>query len=123
MYKNVPQEIYDWIVEAKKNGFKILVLSNTNSKKKEEFISKYFDIECVTFAMKPLKFGYKKALKKIGLEANEVCMIGDQLFTDVLGANRLRITSIYVKPISKKEYWYTAWKRPIEALILKHYGY
>ena len=60
--------------------------------------------------MKPLKFGFKKALKTIGLRAEEVCMIGDQVFTDVLGANRLKIASIYVRPINKKEYWYTAWK-------------
>ena len=45
-------------------------------------------------------------------------MVGDQVFTDVVGANRLGITSVYVEPIDKKEYWYTKWKRPIEGLIL-----
>ncbi len=53
----------------------------------------------------------------------EIAMIGDQILTDVVGANRFNMFSIYVKPINKKEYWYTAWKRPIEKLILKHFGY
>jgi HAD superfamily phosphatase (TIGR01668 family) len=121
MYRNVPKEIFDWIRKAKENGFKMLVLSNTNNRKKVKFISESFDLECVSFAMKPLKWGYNRALKKIGLKAEEVCMIGDQIFTDVLGANRLKIASIYVKPISKKEYWYTAWKRAIENSIIKKY--
>ena len=121
MYKNVPPEVSDWIKAAKENGFKILVLSNTNNKKKTKFISEHFDVECISFAMKPLKWGYIKALKKIGMDASEVCMIGDQIFTDVLGANRLKIVSIYVKPINRKEYWYTAWKRSIENNIIKKY--
>ena len=47
--------------------------------------------------------------------------IGDQVFTDVIGANKMKIQSLYVEPINKKEYWYTMWKRPIEALILNIY--
>ena len=123
MYRNVPQEVFDWINKAREYGFKLLVLSNTNNKKKVKFISDHFNLDCVSFAMKPLKIGFKKALKKIGLKAEEVCMIGDQVFTDVLGANRLKIASIYVKPINKKEYWYTAWKGNIEDNILKKYEY
>ena len=46
-------------------------------------------------------------------------MVGDQVFTDVLGANIANMISVYVDPINKKEYWYTSWKRPIEELILK----
>ncbi len=59
----------------------------------------------------------------LDLPMPSIAMVGDQVFTDVFGANRVDMFSIYVKPINKKEYWYTAWKRPIEGLILKHYGY
>jgi predicted HAD superfamily phosphohydrolase YqeG len=57
------------------------------------------------------------------MDYKSIAMIGDQVLTDVVGANRVGMFSIYVKPVSKKDYWYTAWKRPLEALILKHYGY
>ena len=61
-------------------------------------------------------------MKQLALPANEIVMVGDQVLTDVVGANRVGMLSIYVKPINKKEYWYTAIKRPLESLILKHYG-
>lgn len=70
-----------------------------------------------------LSLGYLRAVKQLELEPEKVCMIGDQILTDVVGANKVGIFSIYVKPINRKEYWYTAWKRPIEDLILKYFGY
>ena len=46
---------------------------------------------------------------------------GDQIFTDVLGANRCKIFSILVNPISKKDLWMTRLKRPLEELVIKSY--
>ncbi len=62
-------------------------------------------------------------MKLLNMTAKELVMVGDQVFTDVYGANRVGMHNIYVNPINKKEFWYTAWKRPIEAMILKYYGY
>jgi predicted HAD superfamily phosphohydrolase YqeG len=70
-----------------------------------------------------LKNGFVKAAEMLEMDYKSIAMIGDQVLTDVVGANRVGMFSIYVKPVSKKDYWYTAWKRPLEALILKHYGY
>jgi len=49
-------------------------------------------------------------------------MIGDQIFTDVLGANKFGIRSIYVKPITKFEWLGTAIKRPFECIALKSFS-
>ena len=95
----------------------------SNKLEKIQPISEKLGIDYVGFAKKPAKSGYLNAIKKLDLPNKNVAMIGDQIFTDIMGANRVGIFSIYVKPINKKEYWYTAWKRPFEALLLKHYGY
>ena len=52
-------------------------------------------------------------------DVSKIAMVGDQVFTDVLGANISKMVSVYVDPIDRKEYWYTSWKRPIEDLILR----
>jgi predicted HAD superfamily phosphohydrolase YqeG len=59
----------------------------------------------------------------LGVELPKLAMIGDQILTDVVGANRVGVLSVYVKPINKKEYWFTRIKRPLESLILKLCGY
>ena len=55
------------------------------------------------------------------LENNEIAVIGDQIFTDVLGANRMKMFSILVKPIKEKDIWITILKRPIENFIINNY--
>ena len=59
--------------------------------------------------------------KSCGLNENEIASVGDQIFTDVIGAKRCKMKSILVKPINSKEFWYTKWKRPMEAFVIKMY--
>ena len=58
---------------------------------------------------------------QLGLEACKIAVIGDQIFTDVIGANRSKMFSILVNPIAKKDIWVTRLKRPIEEFIIKSY--
>jgi len=58
------------------------------------------------------------ALNLLDLKKDEVVMVGDQIFTDVLGANKFGIKSILVNPISKKEGIFTLVKRPFEKIVL-----
>ena len=67
--------------------------------------------------MKPLKRGFLKIQKELQVEPGKIAVIGDQLFTDILGGNRCKMHTILVNPINSKDYWYTAWKRPIENRI------
>lgn len=106
---------------AKEKGFKICILSNSNKKEKISKVADNLKIEYLMFAKKPAKTGFKRALALLNMKPEECAAIGDQIFTDVIGANRMKITSIYVEPINKKEFWYTKWKRPIELVILNKY--
>lgn len=117
--KIVSEDIKKWIELVKQAGFKICILSNSNKKSKVEGVAKTLNLEYIMFAQKPMKKGFKKAMKLLDLPAENIAVIGDQVFTDVIGANRMKMFSIYVEPINQKEYWYTKWKRPIEAIILK----
>ena len=71
--------------------------------------------------MKPLKKGFKKARKMLDLQNCEIAAVGDQIFTDVLGANRMKMFSILVEPIEEKDIFVTLIKRPIENYIKNQY--
>ena len=118
MGKGINEECYEWMNEAKKLGYKICILSNSVNLKKVRKIMNDLKIHGLCFAKKPSIKGYKMALDLLELEKKDVIMIGDQLFTDILGANRFGIKSILVKPRSKKEGPFTIIKRPIEKIIL-----
>ena len=117
---NTVEGLENWIKTLKNDGIKFCILSNTNSKKKAEKLSKNLEIPYIFFAKKPLKFGFKRAQKMLKIE-NEVniAVVGDQIFTDVIGGNRCKMFTILVDPVDEKDFWYTAWKRPIENKIKK----
>jgi HAD superfamily phosphatase (TIGR01668 family) len=119
--EKLSDDVKKWVENAKKEGFKICILSNTNKSKKVTKVSEELDLEYIKMAKKPAKSGYKKAIKLLGLEPYEIAMVGDQLFTDVLGANIMKMISIYVNPINSKEVWYTKFKRPLENWMLKRF--
>ncbi|HHX76503.1 MAG TPA: YqeG family HAD IIIA-type phosphatase [Acholeplasmataceae bacterium] len=98
--------------------FKVIIISNSMNKRVSHAIEKQFKF--ISFAKKPLKFGFKKALKMIGSTIQETVMIGDQLLTDIYGANRLGLATILVDPIQKKtDKWPTRFNRKLEKYLLK----
>ncbi len=121
MYRELEGKIIEWVNLAKKKGFQLYILSNTNKIDKVSTVATKLDIPYIHSARKPFKKGFKKAIKEFNIEPKYTAMVGDQLFTDVIGGNVMNMISIYVNPISKKEHWYTSWKRPIEACFLKKY--
>ena len=121
-YKNLTEEVVSCAKEMKGQGIKLYILSNTNDKKKVEVIANKLDIQYKHFAMKPLKKGFKYVQKQTNIKPENIAVVGDQIFTDVLGGNRCQMFTILVEPINKeKDYWYTAWKRPIENKIKNKY--
>lgn len=121
-YKNLSENIINWAKEMKGQGIKLYILSNTNNEEKVKTVAKKLDIEYKHFAMKPLKRGFKYVQKETNIKPENIAVVGDQIFTDVLGGNRSKMFTILVDPIDdKKDYWYTAWKRPIENKIKNKY--
>lgn len=119
--RNLLEGIEEWIQEIKQNDIKCIILSNSNKVDKVTMVAKKLDLPYIFFATKPLKRGFNKAQKELGLESENIAVVGDQIFTDVIGANRSKMFSILVNPIAKKDIWVTKLKRPIEEFIIKSY--
>jgi HAD superfamily phosphatase (TIGR01668 family) len=113
--------LVEWKNNLEKNNIKFIILSNSNKKDKVETVAKNLNISYLGFAKKPFKSGFKKAAEKLNLENEKIGVVGDQIFTDVIGANRCNMFSILVKPISEKDLLITKWKRPLENKIIQKF--
>ena len=111
----------DWGKTMKENGIKCIILSNSNKETKVKMVADLLKIDYIKFAMKPLKRGFKLAQKELEISNENIAVVGDQIFTDVIGANRMKMHSILVKPLAEKDLWMTRFKRPIENFVIKKY--
>ena len=121
-YNHVMTEsVEKWARDLKGQGVKLYIVSNTSKKKKVEKVAGKLDIPYVFFAKKPLKIGFKKAQKYLKENSENIAVVGDQIFTDVIGGNRAKMFTILVELINEKDFWYTKWKRPIERRIKENF--
>jgi hypothetical protein len=116
-YRNMPKGTIDWCNNLKRKGISFCIASNSNKKEKVKMVAKTLEIPYIYFAKKPLKTGLKKAANIMKLEYKKIAVVGDQIFTDVWGANRTGMFSILVEPIEEKDIFITVVKRPIENYI------
>lgn len=119
--RNLAEETIKWAEELKEQGIKLYILSNSNKKEKVKTVAEKLKIEYEYFGKKPLKTGFKKVQKKLDEKAENIGVVGDQIFTDVLGGNRCKMFTILVEPIAEKDIWITLLKRPIENAIKNKY--
>lgn len=101
-------------------GFQTVLLSNNSEERIQSFI-KNIETQYIDDAKKPDISGYLKAVKMMGLKKEEVIFIGDQLFTDILGANKSGIASILVKFIQIDMNAPIGKRRHVERVILSFY--
>lgn len=111
--KEIAKEIVAWIQEAKEQGFKLALVSNALPERALYF-AHFLDIPGVGQALKPLKRGFLRAKQQVGLTSQEMAIIGDQLFTDIYGGNRLGFYTILVNPLSRQELGATKVMRKLE---------
>ncbi|MDY6826371.1 MAG: YqeG family HAD IIIA-type phosphatase [Bacillota bacterium] len=104
--------------DLKKKGFRIFIVSN-NSRSCGIRLARELDISAIWYAIKPRRHAFRRAIKKMDLSPGEVAVVGDQIFTDILGGNRLGLHTILVNPISEKEFFWSRIMRKLERIILK----
>lgn len=119
--RKMPEGISEWAKNIKGNGIKICILSNSNKIDKVGAVAKILNVPYIFFGKKPLKSGFLRAKDILKLDNENIAVVGDQIFTDIIGANRCNMFSILVKPIEEKDYLITRLKRPIERLIINKY--
>lgn len=115
----VSLELKNLFSKIKKSDIECIIFSNSINKKKLKKLSNYYEIDYIGMACKPISYNYKKVIKKYKLKSNEVCSIGDQLVTDIIGGNLVKIITILVDPISKKDENITLLNRFIEKKLYK----
>lgn len=103
-----------------KMGWKTTVLSN-NKEPRVKMFADQAGTEYIYKAGKPKKAGYLKAMECMGTDLNNTLFVGDQIFTDIWGANRVGIRTILVKPIHPKEEIQIVLKRYLEKIVLFFY--
>ena len=119
--RKMPAGVSDWAKDLKNKGIKICILSNSNKIEKVSAVAKIIGVPYIFFGKKPLKTGFLRAKEILKLDNKNIAVVGDQIFTDIVGANRCNMFSILVKPIEEKDYLLTKIKRPIEKLIINKY--
>lgn len=98
-------------------NIKIIILSNSKKSRVAPF-KEMLNVDSAYMAAKPLKRKFKKVLRMFNFEFSEVAEVGDQILTDVLGANRCGITSIFVDPLTDEDNFFTKINRKFEKIIL-----
>lgn len=107
--------------EFRRMGMKTCLLSNNKEPRVASFAAQV-DSPYIFKGGKPSVKGYNKAMGKMGTDKSNTIFVGDQLFTDVYGANRAGIYSFLVKPIHPKEEIQIVLKRYLEAVVLYFYS-
>jgi HAD superfamily phosphatase (TIGR01668 family) len=104
--------------QLKKKGFLVRILSNAPKERVKE-ISEELGVKGIGRSLKPLTLNFKKSIIDEGYTSKQTAMIGDQIFTDLLGAKLSGVKSILVDPLSEKELKATKLMRLLEKLVRK----
>lgn len=110
--KTPTKQLKELFKKLEKLGFKVIIFSNATPKRLQPF--KQLKVLCHPASQKPRVKNFNKILKQYNFKKNEVCIIGDQLFTDILGGNRVGITTCLVEPLTKEDFIITKIFRSIE---------
>lgn len=84
-YKNLSENIINWSKEMRGQGIKLYILSNTNNENKVKEVAEKLKIQYKHFAMKPFKKGFKYVQQRTNIKPENIAVVGDQIFTDILG--------------------------------------
>lgn len=106
-----------FVNKVKGEGLKACIVSNNIYERAESF-AKEVDLDFVCDGNKPSRRPFLLALDKLSLKPTEVAVVGDQIFTDVLGGNRMNMLTILVSPICNLENYFIKFKRLCEKLIM-----
>ncbi len=114
------KDILDYFAFLNSNGIKYAIASN-NSKKRVQMFCRELGVPYVYRAFKPRTAPLKRLAKQLAVPAKNICFVGDQIFTDMLGANKMGFVSVLVTALGKNETGFVSLKRVFEKMIIKKY--
>ena len=115
----VPAEgVREWIEMMKSRGFMLMVVSNNNGQRVRLF-SGLLGLEFEGSAKKPLPVGFRRACGRLGVKPEEAAVIGDQIFTDIMGGNLLGAYTIMTEVYEPETMLFFKFKRACERFVMK----
>ncbi|WMJ23673.1 YqeG family HAD IIIA-type phosphatase [Paludicola sp. MB14-C6] len=119
--QEIKAHISDWLDVMKGNNIKLIIVSNNTFERIEPFANN-LKLDFVAMGCKPLTSGFTKAQKKLGLPRNEIAVVGDQIYTDIVGGNLKRFFTILVTPFELEDGKFFKLKRMLESRHIKRYN-
>ena len=115
-------EVLRWLKTMREHHIEMAILSNNTSRRVQPF-AKELRMSFIASAKKPLRSGFERAAAKLGLAKDKIAVVGDQVFTDILGGNLWGAKTVLVKPIQPETARLFRLKRRVERdIILRLYG-
>ncbi|MDD2431077.1 MAG: YqeG family HAD IIIA-type phosphatase [Firmicutes bacterium] len=111
-------ETREWLKRLESAGIDVCIVSNGGSSRVQSFAAE-LGIKAVAGVPKPRRTPFRKAMSLMGTSPTETAVVGDQLFTDILGGNRSGCYTVLVTPHDEKEFFYTKIVRILERRIKK----
>lgn len=118
--QEVKQEIIDWLKQMQDAGIKLTIASNNNDRRIKPFAKK-IGLDYIAMSCKPLTFAFTKACKTFGLQKHEIAVVGDQIYTDIVGGNLKGMFSILVDPHELENGAFFRFKRRFEKMHIDKY--
>ena len=116
---HIPYEgVREWIDMLKENGIQVVICSNNYRKRVKPF-SDSVGLDCVAMSLKPFPFGFNRAKRKLKEKPQSVLVVGDQIYTDVLGANLAGMKSVLLVPRDDEKGLTIAIRRRLEVNVRK----
>lgn len=112
-------KLLEWLAAVRAHGLMPCIVSNNSGPRVGEFAARA-GVPFVPSAAKPRVKGFRQAMRQLGVAPDETVVVGDQLFTDVLGGNRAGAYTILVVPIDRREFIGTRLVRLIERRVLRY---
>ena len=109
--------IAQWLELMRKNGIPMMIISNNKPARVKAFANA-LELPFTASAKKPLGVGFRRAAAKLNVRPSELAVVGDQLFTDVLGGNLFGAVTILVEPMEPEDMWFFRLKRRFERVAL-----
>lgn len=113
--------LLDWIADMQQNGIKLMVLSNSKRHRIQPFAAR-IGLPFISLGCKPLPTGYLRGVRELGEKRKNVAIVGDQIFTDVLGGNVVGVKTILLTPIKLEAGWSFKVRRNLEKKLYKKYN-
>ena len=115
-----PEKITELVGELKEKGFRVCLVTNNTNRRLGSF-NETLKLPGIANAAKPLTRGIRYAMRQMETTPEQTAIIGDQVLSDVWAGKNARITTILVKPITERDFFFVRWKRHIERFILRKY--